>query len=255
MTAQELASEVAKYRWYHFIDLGQGVVTPGEPEHRTICEWIGAMVDRTGVDFRGKKVLDIGTRDCLHALHAERKGASAVVAIDNDLSTAARDLVLPHLKSKIELRHENLYDLVEKDEFDIVQFFGVLYHLRFPFVGLKKAVQVAKIGGMIMIEGGMVTHPGVRDLEMLWCPSPENNLYDPSSVSFFNVPGLRATMKSFGCEMIGTAEYHNQAAVDINRGFTVFKKTSNDVYGYWEGLHTYHSRSAHEKRDWKPDAP
>jgi 2-polyprenyl-3-methyl-5-hydroxy-6-metoxy-1,4-benzoquinol methylase len=254
MTIEELKCEVAKYKWYHYIDLGDGVVTPGIAQHRKICEWIGYIVNETGVDYSGKKVLDIGTRDCLHALRAEAKGASAVVAIDNDLSAAARDLVLPHLKSKIELRHQNLYDMAEKDEFDIVQFFGVLYHLRYPFIGLRKAAQVTKTGGIIMIEGGMVTKPALENLELLWCPSPEKNLYDPSSVSFFNFAGLAATMKSFGCELVGRAKFLKRIDTDVDRGFVAFKKTSNVGYEYWEGLHTLRTRDAHDKSDGKPDS-
>jgi SAM-dependent methyltransferase len=256
MTTEELKAEVAKYKWYHYIDLGDGIVTPGIPLFRPICDWIGQTVAASGVDYAGKKVLDIGARDGLHALRAESKGASAVVAIDNDLSAAARDLVLPHLKSKIELRHQNLYDLTEKDEYDIVQFFGVLYHLRFPFNGLKKVVQVTKIGGVIMIETGMLTHPLLSQLEILWCPSPKNTPYDPSSVAFFNEAGLVAAMESFGCERAGNTEYFwDQGGGNTYRGLTIFKKTSNIVHGYWEGLHTYHSRFAHERSDWKPDAP
>jgi tRNA (mo5U34)-methyltransferase len=143
MTTEQLKLEVAKYKWYHSIDLGDGVVTPGIELFSHLWAFIARQVNASGADYAGKKVLDIGCRDCLHALRAEAKGAS-VVAIDNDLSIAARDLVLPHLQSRIELRHQNLYDLTEKDEFDITQFFGVLYHLRFPFNGLKKSVQVTK---------------------------------------------------------------------------------------------------------------
>jgi hypothetical protein len=105
-----------------------------------------------------------------------------------------------------------------------------------------------------MIETGMVVQPNFDKVELLWCPSLENNPYnDASSVSFFNAAGLVSAMKTFGCEIVGMPTFLEPAG-SCRRGFLVFKKISNIVYGYWEDKHTLHTRFAHDAKDWKPDS-
>lgn len=62
--------------WYHTLDLGSGVVTPGWFDLRPI-------VDRLPwPDVQGKRCLDVGTYDGFLAFELERRGASEVVATD-----------------------------------------------------------------------------------------------------------------------------------------------------------------------------
>ncbi|MBA2420158.1 MAG: methyltransferase domain-containing protein [Thermoleophilaceae bacterium] len=62
--------------WYHTIDLGAGVVTPGWFDLRPI-------VDRMPwPDVRGRRCLDVGTYDGFLAFELERRGAAHVVALD-----------------------------------------------------------------------------------------------------------------------------------------------------------------------------
>src|SRR5436190_23950432 len=71
-----LVDRVHSIPWYHSIDLGNGIVTPGMS---------GApLVDRSAMpDLRGKSVLDIGAWDGYYSFLAERAGASRVVALDH----------------------------------------------------------------------------------------------------------------------------------------------------------------------------
>jgi tRNA (mo5U34)-methyltransferase len=62
--------------WYHTIDVGQGVVTPGWFDLRPIVD---AM---PWPDVRGKRCLDVGTYDGFLAFELERRGAAEVVATD-----------------------------------------------------------------------------------------------------------------------------------------------------------------------------
>jgi tRNA (mo5U34)-methyltransferase len=63
-------------RWYHTIELGEGIVSQGVYDHRSI-------VDRYGLpeSLAGKTALDVGTADGFWAFELERRGAE-VVAID-----------------------------------------------------------------------------------------------------------------------------------------------------------------------------
>ena len=64
--------------WFHTIDLGGGVVTPGQKD--TLTE-VGIM--RLPADLTGRTVLDIGAYDGFYSFEAERRGASRVVATDH----------------------------------------------------------------------------------------------------------------------------------------------------------------------------
>jgi tRNA (mo5U34)-methyltransferase len=77
--ARALAARVAEIGWYHTIDLGHGVVTPGFIDNRSSVPLFGIPDDLTG-----KRCLDIGTYDGFWAFEMERRGASDVVGIDVD---------------------------------------------------------------------------------------------------------------------------------------------------------------------------
>ena len=250
MTLEKMHEEIAKYNWYHRIEIAPGVFTPGIKDYVRICDFIHE--NQRKHDYTGKSVLDVGARDCLHAIRVKRLGAGRVLAIDNDISPGARDFVLPLLGLDIEYKHQNLFSLDDSETFDIVQCFGVLYHLRYPFNGLKKLVDAAKVGGTILIEGGFLVDDRFADMEMLYCPSSENSPYDPSSVTFFNARGISAAMKSFGCRL-ETEPLYLETRGNIRRGFFVFRKAEQVTHGYWEGLHTYHTRAAHARTDWQAD--
>lgn len=63
-------------RWYHSIEVGGGVVTPGWFDLRPIVD---AM---PWPDVRGKRCLDVATSDGFLAFELERRGAGEVVAVD-----------------------------------------------------------------------------------------------------------------------------------------------------------------------------
>jgi tRNA (mo5U34)-methyltransferase len=79
--ASSLRARVAEVPvWWHSIDLGGGVVTPGQKSPEILAqEW-----ENLGLgDLRGKSVLDIGAWDGYFSFAAERAGAERVVALDH----------------------------------------------------------------------------------------------------------------------------------------------------------------------------
>ena len=79
--ARELRDRVAGIPfWFHSIDLGMGVVTPGlkspELHERELASF-------RLPDLRGKSVLDIGAWAGFYSFAAERLGAARVVALDH----------------------------------------------------------------------------------------------------------------------------------------------------------------------------
>ena len=168
MTAEELRKEIAQFRfWYHKIDLGNGVVTPGldfEPI------WDMIRDTRKHIPYAGKKVLDIASFDGMWAFEAEKLGASNVVATDCYYDTysnfmfcrnALNSKVIPYynippheLWNRLDvLLQENWNDQQPYDRlFDIVQHLGLLYHARDPLLTLAQARSVMRTGGHLLIE-------------------------------------------------------------------------------------------------------
>lgn len=185
-----------KYRFYHCIEVAPGVVTPGIEGYMRPQRVALEAMER--IDFTGQRVLDVGCRDGLFGLEAERRGASEVIGIDSDLSRAAVEFIIPHLGSNLKMFEMNLYDLTPESFglFDVVIFPGVLYHLRYPIWGLHRVVSVLRDGGTILIETGILD--GLDEHALMYCPIGAESPYERSSVTFFNVKGLIDTLSSIG---------------------------------------------------------
>lgn len=138
---QRLADRVlARFR-YHSIDLPDGSILPGLQS----IDHLRWRLDLFGLaaDLRGKRVLDVGAWDGWFSFECERRGAE-VVAVDCvklDTFIEAKQL----LGSKVEYLTLDVNELSSRrlGRFDIVLFFGVLYHLRHPLLGLEKAAELS----------------------------------------------------------------------------------------------------------------
>lgn len=230
----DLQIKVDSFRWYHEIDLGDGVIT--KPDSRFTAIWDLIEDNIANVDFKGCRVLDVGARDGRWSFTAERMGASSVVAIDNDESSGALFLK-DHLKSSVVFKHINFYD-VDDGPYDIILFLGVLYHLRYPFTAMRKLAALTKPGSRVYIESGMLdAHHGQP---MMYCPV-RSSPYEVTSCSFFNMDGLVETMWSFGFTKRGTpCTIPSEQGQMVRRCWCEFEKTHDtphDLEMYWESTH------------------
>lgn len=149
----ELQSQVDRLRWFHRIDLGGGVVTPGQDESPAKLERI-----RLPARLDGWSVLDIGAWDGFFSFEAERRGASRVVAVDPECwrepawgpngwgTKEPFELARRALDSKVEDVDIDLDDISPETlgEFDLVLFLGVFYHLPDPWRIFRRAASVAR---------------------------------------------------------------------------------------------------------------
>lgn len=142
--------------WWHSIELGYGIITPGH--HGGIHHPSGdkALLEKMWLgpdDLKGKRVLDIGAWDGFYSFEAEKRGAASVLAIDNfyrdELTWTGSqgfEVAKEVLASNVEFRKASVYELCPETFglFDIVFCLGVLYHLKYPFWGLEKIFSVTK---------------------------------------------------------------------------------------------------------------
>jgi len=105
-------------------------------------------------DLTGATVLDIGTTNGGSAFISERRGASRVVAVDIcGPEVFGFDKISEFLDSRVTFLKSSVYELPEKlnhEKFDLVFFWGVLYHLRHPLLGLDAINQIS--ADMLTIE-------------------------------------------------------------------------------------------------------
>ena len=144
---QELSAAAQTRLRYHTIELPDGRVLPG-------LQSTGHMRWRLSLfglpdDLRGKRVLDIGAWDGWFSFECERRGATvvAVDCVELDTFLEARSL----LNSNVEYLTLDVNELsaARLGQFDIVLFFGVLYHLRHPLMGLEKVVELCRGAALV----------------------------------------------------------------------------------------------------------
>jgi tRNA (mo5U34)-methyltransferase len=194
----DLVRRIKERRWFHTIDLGDGLVTRGDSPHSEI-------IAKSMPDVRGKSVLDIGAWDGKYSFEAEAAGAARVVALDHyvwKLDPVARQAyydtceaegILPDPdqidngflvhddlpgKAGFDMAHEYLdskveavvgdfmtMDLETLGRFDVVFFFGVLYHMVDPIGALKRVRRIT--GEVAVVETAGTYVPGYPESNLI----------------------------------------------------------------------------------------
>jgi len=177
--------------WFHSIDFGQGVVTNGVVSPSQLADQVQSF---HFPDLRGKTVLDINALDGFFSFEAERRGASRVVALDHymwamDLARHHRywieckergvvpaayhtmpyylpetmpgkigfDTAKKALQSGVEpLVGEFMeMDIQRLGAFDVVLYFGSLYHMENPLQAMRRVAAVTKDVALIETEAAV----------------------------------------------------------------------------------------------------
>jgi len=153
MTRGEALAVVDSYYWFHSIDLGDGITTPGQKTPQLMAiEFENTFAK---IDLTNKSVLDIGAWNGGFSVEAKRRGAARVVALDhhtwNHSELRGREtfeLACRAIGTNIEAVDINLdrqrLDLSHLGRFDIVLFLGVFYHLMDPINTLREIVPLVR---------------------------------------------------------------------------------------------------------------
>jgi len=218
--------------WWHSIDLGNGVTTPGGKSREQLAHELEAIALP---DLHGKTVLDIGGWDGFFAFEAEKRGATKVAVLDQymwalDIPAQQRywaeclakgvapepyhetDLWHPDTlpgKAGFDTARELLGSNVEEivDDFatcdpnevgtwDVTLFLGVLYHMPDPLGALTRLATMTN--ELAIIETEAVVIPGYEH-EAMWRFFPKaelngdvSNWWAPASPSAASAGSLTA---------------------------------------------------------------
>lgn len=204
----ELKDRVNALNWWHVIELPDGTITPG------CCDYSKEEDNarfQLPDDFKGQSVLDLGTFDGYWAIEAKKRGANVTAA----------DRWLPMLETA-ELAL-GLYDIPYyclgnlddspaygfKQNFDVVFFFGILYHLKNPYQGILSAASYLKSGGCLYLEsavnqGKLMGLP--KDIPLLWVID-EIHHNDKTNYHMPNEAAIIQLAKMAGLERYGEIVY------------------------------------------------
>ena len=226
MTAQ--TDEVARFAWYHTLELPGGIVTPGMFDTRPAAEKIGMPAS-----LKGKRCLDVGTSDGFWAFEMERRGADEVVAIDltdntladltvggapffkSEPSRQSQTFALAHrlLGSSVQWRGLSAYDVTPRalGRFDFVFVGSLLMHLQDPVRALSAVHSV--VGGQLLSFEAVspfltLTHPRMPSARFLgldrsdwwipnvaahrrWVEAAGFRITDPGGIAFIKRRGLK----------------------------------------------------------------
>ncbi len=214
---EDLRNRVMARPWFHIMDLGDGIVTPG-------VDKCAKKMHHYGLPERldGLTVIDIGAYDGFWSFECERRGAKRVVAADYYCWTKSGrktkegfDLAKEALNSSVESVLIPVEELspASVGTFDIVLFLGVLYHAPNPIEYLRivrslcerQVVVETHVDALDYDKPAAVFYPGSalnNDTSCFWGPNPkavegmlsEVGFRDPKTVSVFRD---RATFHAF----------------------------------------------------------
>jgi tRNA (mo5U34)-methyltransferase len=203
--AETLAIVGKHHRWFHQIDVGHGLSTPGTRNCQKKLEALDLPEDLTGWT-----VLDIGANDGFYSFECEERGADRVLATDYPHWTGGIEYSQQpgparkgHFEAARELRGSSVEDLTisvydlsseELGTFNLVMMYGVLYHLVHFTVGLEKAVQMSD--RLIIVETALHAENPSRDTPMSLFVS------GPPSWWYPNPACIKAMMLFYGCEEV-----------------------------------------------------
>jgi tRNA (mo5U34)-methyltransferase len=129
--------------WHQRWEIFQGIHTPGRNSVEEMLSYAGVPGDLTG-----KRVLDIGAFNCCSSFECERRGAAEVVALDLQPPEQLGFTVLKTAlhSTRVNFVPGSVYSLDPNrlGTFDVILFFGVLYHLRYPLLAIDQLLRVAR---------------------------------------------------------------------------------------------------------------
>jgi tRNA (mo5U34)-methyltransferase len=251
----------AGVHWHQRWEIFKGISTPGEDSVPALCDRAQIPADLTG-----KRVLDIGAWNGCYSFECERRGASEVVAYSLENPDVAGFTRLKELLgSRVKYVQGSVYSLApdELGKFDLILFFGVLYHLRYPLLAVDRIRTVSR--GDVLIETHTLANRHLlrsplwifsilTNLSFLFRATPlwrqyrEYELHPQDQSNWFG-PNIIAVIESFDSggfytKHLKSWDFGTRSAFHA----TVAPLPSRFVDGTYEGLSTFNANLTGIKR-------
>ncbi len=231
-TVQERVNAVPN--WFHSIDLGNGVITPGSGKSQEQLQQELKSIRLP--DLKGKSILDIGAWDGFFSFAAERAGAKRVVSLDHYVWSIDWPAVRRYIEERqqqnaapepwhtipsvwqpqtlpgkigYDTAHQILQskavsvvadfmtvDLERLGTFDVVLYLGVLYHIENPLEALKRLAAVT--GELAVIETDAVAVPGYEEHALCEFFPSDERAADPTNWWAPNQQALEGMCRAAG---------------------------------------------------------
>ncbi|HJS18690.1 MAG TPA: DUF1698 domain-containing protein [Anaerolineales bacterium] len=136
-TREEAEAFVKSYSfWYHRIYLGNGVYTLPP----TLADQVWALTKPVfPLDLKGASMLDIGCNAGLFSIQAKLRGADRILGVEFlEMFYEQAEYIRKIWQMDIEYRLMDAHDIGKiHEQFDLVMFAGILYHLKNPLLVLE----------------------------------------------------------------------------------------------------------------------
>jgi tRNA (mo5U34)-methyltransferase len=215
-----LQQRIEQIRWYHDLDFPNGLKARANNRHteahRKLWDWMRSELEK--IDFAGKTVLDIGCWDGYWSFYAERRGASRVLATDDETQnwggSAGLKLAKALMGSSIETRMDvSIYEAAKlKERFDIVLCLGVYYHLVDPFLGFSQVRHCTHAGSLVVFEGEFAPDWFVKPQQAAYV-----NVADPWHRFMPTLTCLRQMLEANYFRVVTESTYQGQPQHPANR--------------------------------------
>jgi tRNA (mo5U34)-methyltransferase len=236
----------AETYWFHQIDLGDGVVTPG---------WSNAARDKLPYfglpdDMTGFRVLDVGCAEGFFSFEAERRGASEVVSLDFDPECIKRfKLCAEALGSKVthpRVQSVYLLDPSILGTFDLVMFFGLLYHLEHPLLGVQKVA--AMTSGTLLIQSFTLETTALRNQPLsrfrphgVVSGPKDNPIHDPTVFWEPNAACIRDML-----DHVGLVNVKRLPGIEATVREKIVRRLRPRTYAMWNGSAQFRAQAANQ---------
>lgn len=250
--------------WFQNLHLPGGIQTA--PDH-----WLGdfptfkwnELADSIPEDLTGWRCLEIGCNAGFYTFELAKRGAT-VTGIDCDerylaqAQWAAGEL---GLQEQVEFRQMQVYDLARDAEvYDLVFFMGVLYHLRYPMLGLDIVTekvgrlmifQTLTLPGETVVEGRAIkdihdrtpmTKPGWPKMAFL----EHEFVGDPTNWWMVNHAGVEAMLRSCGMKILSRPGHEIYLCEPDKKNPSCMRTWNRGEYLAATGLRRRPPKNAHE---------
>lgn len=143
-------------QWFHAIDFGGGLISPGRFQQRLPPNYtlFGVFELLRRLQLRGACVVDVGTMDGLVAFVMARLGAACVIATDlapRATFEVARQALAVEVDYRVPLSATALPESLD-ERADVIVLAGVLYHVFDPLAVLEACRRSIKQAGWLIVE-------------------------------------------------------------------------------------------------------